>query len=565
MSLVLLLLLASTGLSQSETTRTDNDKANEVELKRLALLADLQFLASDASNLDTPLARAAAQAEIADAAWHVDVAWAKRLLREAYELTLPPEEEQRRLRSTPVGAQPQLPSPKGRAVSTIRSRVLEIANRDKAFREELARLAAQTLGMHEEQAAYVQFAHEAVANGDIAAAREYALKALNIDVSRVETIHAINEIAKKDRAAADNIILQYIAVLRNFPVAHADNSDIRTGVAMGMLMRPHKYSFMSSQKGVPPPGAAVMREYVSYVIDTVSRKKPRQMQAARLSLLSIWHLVRQYAPELTERFLDLEMRTRAPGEEPLPKTSLEDVYNKRYEKRMKEAYGKERADERDINAAINRGDFTKARKLIDRLDDAAKKSHWLEIVNLREALSLAATGDTTGAERLAAQLNKATSLLDVYPAIIEKCIARKDHACASTLVTQAVRQLRQSDKTLATPPPGIPASALATSREVDPVLTSLGKLAKLLLPVDETPAREVLDEMIAAANRTEVVTDDGRTGFEADVFKSFAAKNETRTLLAAQTLKERLRRIVALASVYQWKAEGLLTEAQARR
>ncbi len=560
MSLILLLLLASTGLSQSETTRTDNDKANEVELKRLALLADLQFLASDASNLDTPLARAAAQAEIADAAWHVDVAWAKRLLREAYELTLPPEEEQRRLRSRPVGAQPELPSPKGRAIGLIRIRIRGIGNRDKAFGEELARLAAQKLGKEEEQFTYAQFAHEAVANGDVTSASEYVLKALNIDVSRLAAIHAINEIAKKDRAAADRLILQYIALLRNFPVAHANNSDLRTGTALDLLAIPHRYTFIPSQKGVPPPGAAVMREYVSYEIDRISRGN-----GGRRSLLSIWHLVRQYAPELTERFLDLEMRTRAPGEEPLPKTSLEDVYNKRYEKYMKEAFGKERAEERDIDAVISRADFTKARKLIDRLDDDAKKSHWLEIVNMREALSLAAAGDTTGAERLAAQLNKAISLLDVYPAIIEKCIARKDHACASTLVTQAVRQLRQSDKTLATPPPGIPASALATSREVDPVLTSLGKLAKLLLPVDETPAREVLDEMIAAANRTEVVTDDGRTGFETDVFKSFAAKNEARTLLAAQTLKERLRRIVALASVYQWKAEGLLTEAQARR
>ncbi|HEV2708558.1 MAG TPA: hypothetical protein VGV59_21775 [Pyrinomonadaceae bacterium] len=529
------------------------------------MLADLQFLASDALNLDTPLARAAAQAEIADAAWHVDVAWAKKLLREAYELTMPPEEEQRRLRSIPVGAQPQLPSAKGRAVSAIRSRVLEVANRDKAFREELARLAAQKLGMHEEQSAYVQFAHEAVANGDIAAASEYALKALNIDVSRVETIHAINEIAKKDRAAADNILLQYLILLRSFPVAHHDNSDLRTWISLGMLFKPHRYTFMSSQKGVPPPGAAAMREYVGYVIDTVSRKKPRQMQAARLELLSIWHLVRQYAPELTERFLDLEMRTRAPGEEPLPKTSLEDVYDKRYEKRMKEAYGKERADEREINAAINRGDFAKARKLIDKLDAAAQKTHWLEIVNLREALSLAAAGDTNGAQRLAAQLNKATSLLNVYPAIIEKCIAKKDHACAATLVTQAVRHLRQSDRTLAAPPAGIPASAMVNSKQVDPVLTSLSKLAKLLLPIDEGTAFEVLDEMIAAANRTEVEAGDGWTGFETNVFKAFAARNETRSLLAAQTLKERLRRIAALAAVSQWKAEELAPEQQARR
>ena len=153
----------------------------------------------------------------------------------------------------------------------------------------------------------------------------------------------------------------------------------------------------------------------------------------------------------------------------------------------------------------------------------------------------------------------------MYPAIIEKCVAQKDQPCALNLISEAIKQLRRAETTVAAPPAGVPASAIATSKEVDPVLMSLSKLAKLILPINETLALEVLDEMIAAANRSEIDTAEGRTGFETDVFKVFAAKNETETLLAAQTLKDRLRRIVSLAAVYKWKAEGVKQEEQVSR
>jgi hypothetical protein len=82
-------------------------------------------------------------------------------------------------------------------------------------------------------------------------------------------------------------------------------------------------------------------------------------------------------------------------------------------------------------------------------------------------------------------------------------------------------------------------------------------LTELVLPLDEALALEVLDETVAAANRSEINTDEGRTGFEADVFKLFAAKNESRSVLAAQTLKNHFTRIVSLAAVYKWKAKAL--------
>lgn len=562
MSLIVLLLsFTISGSGQSVKNGDGGGSADDGEIKRLSLLSDLQFLASDSSNLNNPLARAAAQAEVADAAWALDRAWAKSLLREAYELTLPPEEEQAKLRAKPVGAPPVFPSSEGRAQRALRRRILEVANRDKAFGEELTQLGAQKLGKYEEQLGYAQSADQAVARGDIAAASDYVRKAMAIDPSQTSVVNAINEIAKRDRAAADRIILQYFTLLRNFHLTTDNQSILRAMFTLGMLITPQRYSMIPSQKGVPPPAPAVVRAYISYVLDSVRVQDPGRMQNSRLWLLSVWDLLKQYAPDLTEPFLELELLTRGPGAEPLPKTSLADAYKEKYQKQSKEALEKEQADERDIKTAIGNADFGKARKLIDKLADGPQKRQFLEVLNTREALSLAGKGDAAGAERLAGQLNTAASILQVYPTITEKCVVKREQACASRLVSQAVRQLKQADTTPATPPPGMPASVIVGAKEADPVLMSLSRLAKQILPLDEVLALEVLDELVAAANRSEIGTEMGRTGFEADVFKAFAAKDEARSLLAAQTLKDRLSRIVSLAAVYKFKAEKLQPQA----
>lgn len=553
-SITLLLLLNVSGLSQTKVTVADGSHANDAEIRRLALISDLQFLASDALNLREPLARASAQTEVADAAWTLDRAWAKKLLRDAYEMTLPPEEDQTKLRNRPAGSPPIPPTPESRARDRVRRRILTVASREKAFGEELTQLGAQKLGKYEEQLRYSEFADQAVKNGEIEAASDYVLKALRTDPTQANALNAINEIAKKDRAAADNLILQYFAILRSFPVSYGDQSDIRTMHMLYRLVFPHR----NPQPDIPPPGPAVMRAYVGYVIDTVSRETPDELQKSRLWLLSAWGTLKQYAPELTQTFLELEARSRRPGETvKLPETSLEDEYRKRYQKQLKDSLEKDQADEQAINAAISRGDFDKARKLIERLADGPKKAQLTEMANLREAISLVSKGDGLGAERLAGQLNKAASILQVYPLIIERCVSKKDRPCAANLVVKAVRQLKQADTTPATPPAGIPASAVAGSKEADPVLMSLNKLAKLTLPIDETLALEVLNEMVTAANRSEAGTEQGGVGFEADIFKAFAAKNEAESLLAAQTLTDRLRRIASLAAVYKQRAEKL--------
>ena len=75
--------------------QTDPKSKSNESLQKAVLLADLKSLALEVPKLDGPLARALANAEIADAAWMLDRNWSKNLLREAYQLTYLSEEEQK--------------------------------------------------------------------------------------------------------------------------------------------------------------------------------------------------------------------------------------------------------------------------------------------------------------------------------------------------------------------------------------------------------------------------------------------------------------------------------------
>jgi len=74
-------------------------------------------------------------------------------------------------------------------------------------------------------------------------------------------------------------------------------------------------------------------------------------------------------------------------------------------------------------------------------------------------------------------------------------------------------------------------------------------------------ALDVLDEMVMAANRSELDTGNARTGFETSLFKKLAEKNEERTAAAAIQFQDSLRQIVALAAIDQWKADKLVKAA----
>src|SRR5688572_11417693 len=208
----------------------------EAEQKKLELLSDLQILAARAKQLGKPLARAVAQAEIADAAWWVDRSMAEDLLRDAFSATLPGEEEQEQSRKRPFGADPPFPTSQGMARARVRRRVMKVAARDKTLAQELANSALEKLGAYEAHSAYSSLASNSISENDHESAGEYILKAIDADPTYIEAPMQINQVASLNRAAADELILAYINRLSSSNLPAMGRG--RAMLALSVIVRP---------------------------------------------------------------------------------------------------------------------------------------------------------------------------------------------------------------------------------------------------------------------------------------------------------------------------------------
>jgi len=305
----------------------------------------------------------------------------------------------------------------------------------------------------------------------------------------------------------------------------------------------------------------VMRAYVSYVIEsliTLEQREPGSVVRFRGFLLSVWPLLSQYAPDLSQAFFELERSSRRPGDEvklPTP-GDKESGESDTYDRRVKKAVESDQPDDITINIAIGRGDFDKARTMIERLPDGAHKAQLIETLNAHEAIGLAEHGEIGQAAILAEQLNRATSILQVYPLLLKKCLSKENEWRVTILVYQAIKQLKKADTNPQAPPQEIGAPP-TTAKGFDPVSLSLSKLAKAVTEVDKMLALAVLDETVIAANKNNVDSSEGRIGFDLDVFKKLAPTGEPRVRQAANNLTDQLRQIVSLAAIDQWKAVEL--------
>jgi hypothetical protein len=562
-SLSLAMVLWSVTLyAQSVPALIDSDDFLQ---QRLTLLSDLQGLTARAKQIEKPLARAAAETEIADALWWLDLDLAKELLREAFKLTFPEDAEQEKLRKIPVGAPPQMPTPLASTRSGLRRAVLRIASRDKAFANELARAAAENLGPYDAHMSYASLAHNAVVDGDYEAAGKYILQSIDAEPTQLTGPLEINQLASKNRADADALILAYLNKLTSPPLENQVRS--RAFLALSVLIQPNE--FFDRISGIPPPGPAVMRAYVLYMLNTAAilAQSPGTAPAAHATLVYVHPLLQRYAPELKSQFMELEQRSRKPGEDfslPTPR-EREAASKEKFDKQVETELETDHPDAMLIQRVISRGDFAKASKLIDKLADGPQKTELIEILTTQQAITLAKHGDLTGALKLAESLVKAVSITRVFPLIAGKCAAKDDGACARDSVNQAVRQLKKADVTPFAPPPGVPASIMGTSKDLDLTLTSLATLISAVMPLKDDLALELLDELVMAANQSKLDTGQARTGFETSLFKKLAEKGEDRTTAAAIRFQDPLRQVVALAAIDQWRVDKLVKAELASR
>jgi hypothetical protein len=560
--LLLLFVAASTSSYHAQSVEPGQGQEDKA-LQKLSLISELQGLAARSLKLEKRMAEALAKVEIADAAWTLDEAWAKKLLREAYELTLPSESSLSRLRALPVGGPIVIGTAETRGRWAVVARLMRVARRDQSFADELMQEYGKRLGRQEQQMWYADMADQAVEGGDTEAASRYILQAIEAEPTHANSAFSILKLATRDRAAADRLTVQYFERLRVTPAAYEPRTSGRTIFSIMLLIYSQTTDLTGEGLPVPPPSALVMRAYVSYILDLLSERekvRPGSLKTSRLTLLSVWIPLKQYAPELTGAFMELERQSRRPGEDAsLPRESDLEIQREKSRERVKQSLDSDDPEPWAIGYLIHQGDFAKARKMLAKLKDGAQKSELTERVNMKEAVALTTKGDLAGAQRLAEQLNTVRAVVQTYPAIVKRCVAEKDEACASTAVSQAMRQLKRADASTPAPPPGIPASALVTSREYDPVLSALDALASAIMPINETLAWEVLDEMVTVANASALDTSQGRVGFDATTFTKLAAKDEQRARQLTHRFKDPLRQVVALAAIFKWKA-GELTK-----
>lgn len=531
--------------SQPENTRAAVEQLHSVQ--RLSLLSDLRSFDEQGRGLK-PLGRAALKAEIADAAWALDAGWAKVLLARAYELTLPDENERENLPEIKKGARPVPPSPAERARSSVRREVLRVAGRDKAFANELVRRSIERLGPPAVQMSYVNLADSAREQNDLDAAGEFLMQAIDIDPSQIAAAGVIAKIAKTDRERADQLILEHLARLRQFPLSGGNQSVARILFALITMIFPGA--------DVPPPGPAVMRAYVSYTIHSFGdweNREPGILVHFRTSLLRAWPVLTEHAPDLAPDFLLLERRSRNENVPPVSVAENKSGNNSARSAKDNTRSNEDEPLERKIHEAMRHNDFPRARKLIDKLDDASRKSDLTETANAREALYFLKKDDLIQATVLAEKLKRATSIREVYPALIGHCVSSKDEFCAANLMVKAIKQIKESDPSLDPGIPGLPAFAIPNDSEFDAVLDGLGSLTRAVHPISADVALLGLSEIIAAANISKVDSGEGRIGFDLKVIRTLAPRNESRVRQAAESLKDPFRRLISLAAIYQWK------------
>jgi hypothetical protein len=562
--LILIACLTSIAFPQSTKVPTTNEglPQKDLTLEKFSLVAELQYLDKETLKFSDPLSEALAKIEIADAAWELDRNWAKKLIRVAYELTLP-KTDQLSEQNRSAGSIPPPPNAANRLRWKIRFRALAIARRDKDFANELTQMGKESLGAYGRHFASAALADQAMEAGDVSASADHILEGIKADPTQGTAPEIINRIAMRDRALADRLILQYIGELRRFPISSENQSDRRSFSILSSLVSPYLTHDPSIK--VPPPGSEVMRACISYMLETLKnleQQEPGYLLRRRLTLLSLWLPLQQYAPELASTFLNLESRSRKPGDSSsLPTAAgIEAERRLRYERNIKKGLESEKPDEAPIYSAISSRDFDKARKMIDKLPDGAQKKYLTDAVNAEEALGLTKKGSIYEAERLAKELIRAASILQVYPALISKCTAKKDQTCAHRLVYQALRQVKDSDTSPPPVPEGIPPSAVATNPRFDPVLSFIAKLAIEVLPASDELAFYVLDEFVSVANTTPIEAEQARIGFDVSVFKKLVPKNETHVQQAAHSLKNPVQRVLALAAIYQWKIKELIAK-----
>ena len=569
---------AQSGATPARASGEDDSAREADESKRQSLVADLRALESESKELRAPLDVASAKAEIAAALWTLERERAKRLLREALPLTFPEEVDRAKTREHTIGARLQMGPLEDRARALVRGRILTIASAEPEFARELADVTAREMGVVEEVDQYMQLASAAAGGGRIDEAGDLIRHAMQVEPTLLGTGFAINEVAARDRAAADRLMLDYINSLRALPLSvFTDGGDtgLRVPFSFMAMLNPSEPFFHSA--AAAPPGREVIRAYVAFVVETVTRAEQSHADITRMRtmLMLVGPYVAEYAPELTAQFNALERASRPAGSRAPAMPTLSEMFkssNKRYEERLKSA--RETKDptvvEVAATSAMQKNDFELARELIELLKDERLKAQLSEMADEKESVYLTNKGELASAQKLARQLTRPDSVMRAYPPLIRRLSKSGDAASAQFLAYDAVQRLKVSaEKESAndTYVPSLLASVASSIRlfKQSPALRAMSELALAVEPSGGDTAFEVLDAVSETANKARITSELGSANFNAEAFAKLAAKDGARVRAAAARFDDRLQRIVALAAAYRGEADALKAREDSKK
>jgi hypothetical protein len=553
---VITLLLLLIQLLYGQDTKSPNT-TDLLKTEKLKLVSEIQLLAySQLARLSTPLARARAKAEIADVLWILDDSEAKVMLTEAYELTFHEQEHNKNKGLNNVTDQYNVSNEEQRSKAEIRNRILQIATRDSIYLSQLLKLTSDKFGNKEAHRSNKELAKQLINDGNDQEASKYIIESIKVDPTNTDIGSILMKLRKKSPGLAEQIIIKYIEQLRGLPF-----TDIKTQANIYILL---EFLVFSSDQDLSALSCSpLIKAYTIYVIDNLNQIRkvsPTFLIRSRLTLIKIWPIIRECLPALIPAFLELEPLSRArPDNIALPtEAELRRKYDRqaqRKEDNLQKAIESETPDYFTIKAAVNRELFQKARNMISKMNDGPDKSELIEFVDVQESLYLIKRNRISEAEKLAQQIKSARKIYEVYTLLIEKCA--KDKKCILPLAYMALNQLKEADNKPPLPVSFMLNGNIHSSRTSDPKLLYLSKLAKTTISIEDSIFHDVVSEIVRASNESNIDSDLGILGYETDIFKLAASKDETYARQTANNIKDPLRYLTAVLSIYQWKAAKL--------
>ncbi|MBV9923872.1 MAG: hypothetical protein JOZ96_02440 [Acidobacteria bacterium] len=549
--------------------------------RRATLLADLHALEAESKELLKPIDAASAKAELAAAAWTLDRAWAEALLREALVLTFPAEVDRARLRDRPIGAPLVFGPAEDRARGRVRRRVYEIARRDREFARELGETEAREMGKVEEVSTLTAMASAAAEEGRLEEAGELILRAAESEPTLVSVGDTINQVALHDRALADRLALSYIERLRRLPLGvftERNQTALRLPLSFALLLRPDNYPFPDG-KTAPAAGREVVRAYVSFIVDTMTRieQSGGDLTQMNVFITTVWPNMMQYAPEYAGQLAALERASRRQGQAAPPLRTFNELKtaydpDRRYEERVKTARQTKDPLQLEVaaSAAMSRNEFEEARKLIALMQDGDTKTRLAEEVNTKESLYLLGKGDLAGAERLARQLNSVADITHAFPPLVRRLAKDGDAGRAALLADEAGRLLRAAAEKSNSNDSFIPTALAPLAGAVriykqSRALEGMSEVALAVEPIAPQSALDLIDALVETAAKARVTSELGNPNFNPEAFARLSARDAGRVRSAAARLEDRLQRIAALAAVARAEAERLEKEGKKKK